>query len=104
LSRKSYFRKQAKKASEEIDRQESFVTIDREEVKKIFCKELDIATDQITDTLEYNTIPEWDSIGHMSLVAGLEEKFDIMIDTEDMVDMSTFAIACDIVQKYVDEN
>ena len=74
------------------------MTVDKEDVKQVFCEELDIDASQVVDTLEYNTISEWDSIAHMRLVAALEEKFDIMIDTEDMVDMSTFAIACDIVQ------
>jgi acyl carrier protein len=80
------------------------VTIDKEDVRLVFSEELAISIDQVIDTLEYNTISEWDSIAHMRLIAALEDKFDIMIDTEDVVEMSTFAIACDTVQKYVNEN
>lgn len=80
------------------------MTIDKEDVRLVFSEELAISIDQVIDTLEYNTISEWDSIAHMRLIAALEDKFDIMIDTEDVVEMSTFAIACDTVQKYVNEN
>lgn len=80
------------------------MTVDKEDVKKVFSEELGIKADQVVDSLEYNTISEWDSIAHMRLIAALEDKFDIMIDTDDVVEMSTFAIACETVQKYVDED
>ena len=34
--------------------------------KKTFCTALSVAEDKINDSLEYNGIPEWDSIGHMT--------------------------------------
>lgn len=40
--------------------------------------------------LEYRGINEWDSVGHMGLIAALEEVFDIMMDTDDIVDFSSF--------------
>ncbi len=41
-------------------------------------------------TLKYQSIQLWDSIGHMSLVAALEESFDIMMETEDIIDLSSY--------------
>lgn len=52
------------------------------------------------DKLEYNQIPEWDSIGHMTLVSSLEEKFEITLNTEDIVDFSSFSKGKDILSKY----
>ena len=40
--------------------------------------------------LEYQAIPEWDSVGHMGLIAALEDTFDIMMDTDDIIDLSSF--------------
>ena len=40
--------------------------------------------------LEYRSIDAWDSAGHMSLVASLEETFDIMMDTEDIIAFSSY--------------
>jgi acyl carrier protein len=50
--------------------------------------------------LEYQSISEWDSVGHMSLVAELEEAFDIMLDTDDVIDFSSFEKGKEIVRKY----
>ncbi len=45
-------------------------------------------------------IPAWDSIGHMSLVAALEEAFDIMMDTDDIIDLSSYEKGKEILKKY----
>jgi hypothetical protein len=50
--------------------------------------------------LEYQSIPQWDSVGHMSLMAALEDTFDIMMDTDDIIDFSSFEKGKEIVAKY----
>ena len=80
------------------------MAVDEKDVRDVFIEELGLNEDQVVATLEYNTISEWDSIAHMRLIAALENKFDIMIDVDDVIEMSTFAIACDTVKKYVSEN
>lgn len=65
-----------------------------------FSKALGIAENQIVDTLTYNTIPEWDSTAHMILIAELEDTFDVMLDTDDIIDMSSVAKAKEILAKY----
>ena len=40
--------------------------------------------------LEYQGIQAWDSVGHMSLIAALEDAFDIMMDTDDIIDFSSY--------------
>ena len=44
-----------------------------ERYKKVFIDTLSIDKDKFTDDIKYNDIPEWDSIGHMTLMSGLEE-------------------------------
>lgn len=65
-----------------------------------FVEALQIQPETVTDSLEYNTIKEWDSVAHMTLVAALEEAFDIMLDTDDIIDMSSVAKAKEILTKY----
>jgi acyl carrier protein len=66
----------------------------------VFSGSLGIAAETITDDLKYNSIPEWDSIGHMSLITGVETEFDIMLDTSDIIDMSSVRIAKEILARY----
>ncbi|MCE8556941.1 acyl carrier protein [Ruegeria pomeroyi] len=67
---------------------------------KAFCETLEIDAAIVKDELAYNSIKEWDSIAHMQLVAALEESFDIMLDTDDIIDMSSVAKAKEILAKY----
>lgn len=41
-------------------------------------------------TLKYQDIQAWDSVGHMGLVAALEDTFNIMMETDDIIDLSSF--------------
>ena len=66
----------------------------------VFSDALGIELDRIFDGLEYNTIKEWDSVAHMGLIAAMEEKFDIMIETDDVIDMSSVGKAKEILAKY----
>jgi acyl carrier protein len=68
-----------------------------EKLKKVFANSLDISENLVKDDLEYNSIPEWDSVAHMSLVAEIEDTFDIMLDTDDIIDLSSFAKAKEIL-------
>tara|TARA_B100000795_G_scaffold193899_1_gene148165 strand:- start:574 stop:780 length:207 start_codon:yes stop_codon:yes gene_type:complete len=50
--------------------------------------------------IEYNSIPAWDSIGHMSLVADLEEVFEISMDIDDIIEFSSYNKGIEILMKY----
>ncbi len=68
--------------------------------KSAFVESLNIKEKIVNDKLKYNEIPEWDSIGHMSLISSLEEKFKISIETDDIVDFSSFKVGKKILKKY----
>ena len=69
-------------------------------LKKTFCSALSVAEDKIDDSLEYNGIPEWDSIGHMTLISAIEDEFKISIETDDIIDFSSFKKGIQILKKY----
>lgn len=71
-----------------------------EKLRAVFAEALDIDASLITDELTYNSIPEWDSVAHMALVTEIDDQFDIMLDTDDVLDMSSFAKAKEILGKY----
>jgi acyl carrier protein len=54
----------------------------------------------VLGTLEYQSIIDWDSIGHMELMATLEEVFGIMMDTDDIIDFSSFEKGKEILGKH----
>lgn len=69
-------------------------------LESIFKEALELDEDIVVENLVYNTIAQWDSIGHMTLIAEIEEAYDIMLDTDDVLDMSSFSKAKEILEKY----
>lgn len=49
--------------------------------------------------LKYQDIKAWDSVGHMGLIANIEDAFDIMMETEDIIDLSSFEKGKEILEK-----
>ena len=52
----------------------------KEKYKNAFIETFSIEASVLDKNLEYNTIPEWDSIGHMTLIGSLEEAFGISME------------------------
>jgi acyl carrier protein len=70
-----------------------------EKLKSAFIESLNIEASQLKENLEYGS-NNWDSVAHMALITAIENEFDIMLDTEDVIDMSSFKKAKEIVAKY----
>ena len=52
------------------------------------------------DRLEYRGIEQWDSLAHLTLIAEIEDAFDVMIDTDEVIDLSSFDKAVEILGKH----
>ena len=72
----------------------------KQKYQDIFIKSLSIDNSKFNENLKYNEIPEWDSICHMTLISGLEEGFSISMETDDIVDFSSFKKGREILKKY----
>ena len=70
-----------------------------EKYTNVFVENLQITAEQC-EGLQYQGVELWDSVGHMTLVAALEDTFDIMLETDDIVDLSSFEKGMEILQKY----
>ena len=67
---------------------------------KAFTETFSIDENKLKKNLEYNTIPEWDSIGHMTLIAELEDTFEISMDMDDIIDFSSYKKGIEMIEKY----
>lgn len=69
-----------------------------EKYNKAFMDSFEISEDQLSG-LKYQEITAWDSVGHMGLIAALEDAFDIMMDTDDIIDFSSYEKGKEILAK-----
>lgn len=70
-----------------------------EKLTNVFADTFGIAVNEVAG-LQYQGIEQWDSVAHMTLVAAIEDEFGIEMDTDDIIDMSSFEKAKEIVAKY----
>lgn len=71
-----------------------------EKYNKAFRDSFELDDSQLLG-LKYQGIDMWDSVGHMTLVANIEEAFDIMMETDDIIDMSSYEKGKEILsEKY----
>ena len=71
-----------------------------EKYNQAFLESFEIEQSALKGNLAYNDIPEWDSIGHMGLIAALEDAFDIAMETDDIIDFSDFNKGKIVMAKY----
>lgn len=70
-----------------------------EKYQKVFMETFGIKADKLAG-LQYQDISEWDSVGHMTLISTLEDEFGIMMDTDDIIDFSSYEKGIEILKKY----
>jgi acyl carrier protein len=66
----------------------------------IFIEVFEINLSDLTADLEYQSIPSWDSVGHMALMAELEDGFDVMLEMDDIVDFGSYKTGIETMKKY----
>jgi acyl carrier protein len=64
-----------------------------------FIETFAVSKDSLS-TLKYQDVPDWDSVGHMSLMATLEEYFSIEMDIDDIIEFSSYETGKVILSKY----
>lgn len=76
------------------------VSENEQKLRQAFALGLNLQDADINEDLQYATSQGWDSIAHMALIASLDSTFDIMMDTDDVIDLSSYGKAREILTKY----
>ena len=69
-----------------------------EKYNDVLCETFQLTEDKLAG-LKYQCVELWDSVGHMSLVAALEDAFDIMMETDDIIDFSSYEKGIEILKE-----
>jgi len=57
----------------------------KDRVLNVFSKVFNLNDNQIDKSTRKEDIESWDSIGHLSLIMGLEEEFQIKLTTDEII-------------------
>ena len=72
----------------------------KEKYDQAFMESFSIDKQALNDSLEYNSVEEWDSVGHMTLIGLLEDTFELAMDMDDIIDFSSYNKGHEILEKY----
>ena len=67
---------------------------------KVFMDCFSVAEDVLNENFTYQCVAAWDSVGHMGMIAALEDAFGIMMETEDIIDFGSYTIGIETLKKY----
>ena len=72
----------------------------KKKYEQVFIKSFKLNSSKLKKDVKYNSIPQWDSVGHMSMIAKLEDAFKITFEMDDIIDFSSFNTGKKILKKY----
>jgi acyl carrier protein len=72
----------------------------KEKYAAVFINCFGVNPIDLNQNFVYNCVAAWDSVGHMGMVAALEDAFSIMMDTEDIIEFSSYTIGIEKLKKY----
>ncbi|KXK61021.1 acyl carrier protein [Micromonospora rosaria] len=67
-------------------------------LRAVFVDALELPEGVDVENLKYRDIEQWDSLGHMTLVAAIEDEFGVQLDTDQVIDLSSFKVAQDMLR------
>ena len=71
-----------------------------EKYQDVFIQSFSVDKTQLDEKFVYESVPEWDSVGHMGMIAELEDSFDIMMEMDDIIDFSSYKKGFELLSKY----
>ena len=70
------------------------------QLRAAFVEAFNLTPDVDVEALEIGQNANWDSVAHMALVAELEARFGVMLETDDLIEMSSYSKALEILRRY----
>jgi acyl carrier protein len=72
----------------------------RDKYDQVFMDCFAVPRDALNEAFVYQCVPAWDSVGHMGMIAALEDSFGIMMETDDIIEFGSYTIGVDKLKKY----
>ena len=71
-----------------------------EKYNDIFMQVFGVTQDALNDKFTFKDVPQWDSVAHLNLISELEDTFDVMFDSEDILHYGSYQNGINILNKY----
>ncbi len=66
----------------------------------VFCRVLDVTEAALNESFTFKDVPQWDSVAHLSLISELEDEFDVLFESEDILHYGSYLNGIEILKRY----
>lgn len=70
-----------------------------EKYNSIFVEVLSTTEDKLNESFTFRDVPQWDSVAHLTLISELEDAFDVMFESEDILHYGSYENGKKILSK-----
>jgi len=71
-----------------------------ERYNDVFVRVFSVPVESLNEGFTFKNIPQWDSVAHLALISELEDTFDVMYDSEDILHYGSYLNGIEILKKY----
>ena len=61
-----------------------------EKYNKVFVEVLNVGETALNEKFTFKAVPQWDSVAHLNLISELEDTFEIMFDSDDILHYESY--------------
>ena len=72
----------------------------RKKYEEVFCKVFNVPESVLNESFTFHDVKVWDSVAHFTLITELEDTFDVLFDTEDILHYGSYYNGIEILKKY----
>ena len=66
----------------------------------VFVSTFNVDASSLNDDFSTENVDNWDSVTQLMLVTAVEDEFDVMLDTNDILEFKSYAKGREILSKY----
>jgi acyl carrier protein len=74
--------------------------LNEEKYNQVFCEIFGLKLSDLGHELHYQSVPSWDSVGHLALISELETQFNISLEIDDVIEFSSYEKGKTILNRY----
>lgn len=72
----------------------------KKKYQQIFKEIFDVEDNELNDAFNFKDIDTWDSFTHLTLISDLEEAFDVMFESDDILHFGGYMNGMEILKRY----
>lgn len=72
----------------------------KEKYYGVFVEIFEVEESLLDESFNFKDVENWDSLTHLSLITALEDTFDVMFETDDILHFGGFMNGIKLLEKY----